>query len=235
MSGPLIRTFVRREGRLTAGQARALRDLWSCYGVDTPDEGGRLDLDALFGRRAPRVLDVGFGDGEALVEMAAADPQRDYLGVEVHRPGVGHCLLRAEEAELANLRVVAVDAIALLRAHLPPCCLDAVHIFFPDPWPKKRHHKRRIVQPAFLDLLAARMVSGATLHLATDWADYAEWMLDTLEPDPRFINTAGPRGFVAPPPPRPQTKFERRGLGKGHVVHDLIYRFEPGLVTGSAS
>nr|WP_274519894.1 MULTISPECIES: tRNA (guanosine(46)-N7)-methyltransferase TrmB [unclassified Halorhodospira] len=220
------RTFVRREGRLTQGQQRALEALWPHYGLDVPEQGA-VDLDALFGRTAPRVLDIGFGDGEALVEMAAADPGRDYLGVEVHRPGVGHCLLCAEQAQVENLRVATVDAVELVRHHLPPRSLAAVHIFFPDPWPKKRHHKRRIVQPAFLDLLAERLVPGGTLHLATDWADYAEWMLDTVEPDERFVNTCGPRAFIPPPPPRPQTKFERRGLRKGHQVHDLIYRLRP--------
>ncbi|MBK5937084.1 MAG: tRNA (guanosine(46)-N7)-methyltransferase TrmB [Halorhodospira halophila] len=222
----LTRTFVRREGRLTQGQQRALEQLWPGFGIDVPEQGV-LDLDGLFGRTAPRVLDIGFGDGEALVEMAAADPGRDYLGVEVHRPGVGHCLLCAEQAQVENLRVATVDAVELVRHHLPPRSLAAVHIFFPDPWPKKRHHKRRIVQPAFLDLLAERLVPGGTLHLATDWADYAEWMLDTVEPDERFENTCGPRAFIPPPPPRPQTKFERRGLRKGHQVHDLIYRLRP--------
>ncbi len=227
----LTRTFVRREGRLTRGQARALDALWPRYGADVP-RAGALDLDALFGRRAPRVLDIGFGDGEALVAMAAGDPQRDYLGVEVHRPGVGHCLLCAEQAGLQNLRVAVVDAAALLHDHLPEQSLEAVYILFPDPWPKKRHHKRRLVQPELLELLATRMIPGGTVHLATDWADYAEWMLDTLEPDPRFINTAGPRSFLPPPPPRPQTKFERRGLGKGHTVHDLVYRLEPVAAQG---
>nr|WP_207161139.1 tRNA (guanosine(46)-N7)-methyltransferase TrmB [Halorhodospira halophila] len=211
---------------MTQGQQRALEGLWPQFGVDVP-ERGVIDLDGLFGRAAPRVLDIGFGDGEALVEMAAADPERDYLGVEVHRPGVGHCLLCAEQAGLDNLRVATVDAVELVRHHLPGPSLETVQIFFPDPWPKKRHHKRRIIQPAFLDLLAERLVPGGALHLATDWADYAEWMLDTLEADARFENTCGPRAFVPPPPPRPQTKFERRGLRKGHQVHDLIYRLRP--------
>ena len=223
----LTRTFVRREGRLTRGQARALDALWPHYGVDPPTEGP-LALDRLFGREAPRVLDIGFGDGEALVEAAAGDPQRDYLGVEVHRPGVGHCLLCAEQAEVANLRVSTLDAVALVRHHLPAGAFAEVRILFPDPWPKKRHHKRRLIQPAFLDLLVPCMQPGARLHLATDWADYAEWMLDTLEPDPRFTNSYGERCFVPPPPPRPQTKFERRGVSKGHTVHDLIYRLEAG-------
>ena len=215
-----MRSFVRREGRLTRGQARALERLWPAYGV-VPE--GVLELDALFGRRAPRVLDIGFGDGEALVEMAAGDPQRDYLGAEVYRPGVGHCLLCAEAAELANLRVTPLDAVALLREHLPPASLDEVLILFPDPWPKKRHHKRRIVQPAVLDLLAGRLRGGGVLHLATDRADYAAWMLETLEADPRFTNLAGAGRFLPPPAPRPETKFERRGRELGHEVFDLRY------------
>ena len=220
------RTFVRREGRLTQGQQRALEALWPHYGLDVPEQGA-VDLDALFGRTAPRVLDIGFGDGEALVEMAAADPDRDYLGVEVHRPGVGHCLLCAEQAQVENLRVATVDAVELIHRHLSARSLAAVQIFFPDPWPKKRHHKRRIFQADFAGLVADRLVPGGLLHLATDWADYSEWMLETLEADERFENTCGPGAFVPPPPPRPQTKFERRGLRKGHTVHDLIYRLRP--------
>ncbi len=222
----LLRTFVRREGRLTQGQARALEALWPRFGLDCPASGA-LDLDALFGRCAPRVFDIGFGDGEALVEMAAGDPQRDFIGVEVHRPGVGHCLLCAEEADVHNLRVATVDGVDLLRHHMPPSSLDRVQAFFPDPWPKKRHHKRRLIQPAFLDLLAERLAPEGVLHLATDWADYAEWMVATLEPDPRFINSADPGPYWAGPPPRPRTKFERRGIAKGHAVYDLIYRFRP--------
>ncbi len=220
------RTFVRREGRLTRGQARALETLWPHYGIDLPNSG-QLDLDALFGRSASRVLDIGFGDGEALVQMAAADSERDYIGAEVHRPGVGHCLLCAEASGVSNVRVTTLDAVELVRDYLPRRSLDAVSILFPDPWPKKRHHKRRLVQPAFLDLLEPCLVPDATIHLATDWLAYAEWMLDTLEPDPRFVNTSGEQAFVPSPPPRPPTKFERRGQERGHVAYDLIYRFHP--------
>ena len=152
---PPLRSFVRREGRITRGQARALERLWPVFGLEPQ---GVINLEGVFGRVAPRVLDIGFGDGDALVEMAAADPWRDYLGAEVHRPGVGHCLQCAEQQQLSNLRVVCLDAVDMLRHHLPEHCLSAVQIFFPDPWPKKRHHKRRLIQPEFIELLAARMV-----------------------------------------------------------------------------
>ncbi|MBK1734206.1 tRNA (guanosine(46)-N7)-methyltransferase TrmB [Halorhodospira abdelmalekii] len=215
------RSFVRREGRLTRGQAAALERLWPRYGVESE---GVIDLDQLFGRNAERVLDIGFGNGEALVAMAAADPARDYLGVEVHRPGIGHCLRSAEQHGLGNLRLFAGDAVELLRAHLPERSLAAVHLFFPDPWPKKRHHKRRLLQPAFLDLLVPRLTPGAILHLATDWEEYALAMLACLEADARWVNLAGRGAFLPPPPPRPRTKFERRGLQRGHTVYDLRYR-----------
>ncbi len=220
-----LRSFVRREGRMTTGQQRALERLWPAYGVDLPE--GPLDLAALFGRAAPCVLDIGFGNGETLVAMAAADPDRNYLGVEVHRPGVGHCLLDAEEAEVNNLRVVVADAVEVMSRHLPPESLAAIHIYFPDPWPKKRHHKRRLIQRSFLELAADRLEPGGLLHLATDWKDYAEWMSGLLEDDDRFINTAAPHRYLPDPPPRPETKFERRGLRRGHQVFDLIYQRMP--------
>ncbi|MCG5530307.1 tRNA (guanosine(46)-N7)-methyltransferase TrmB [Halorhodospira halochloris] len=216
-----LRSFVRREGRLTPGQARALERLWTVYGLEPQ---GVVELDQVFGRAAPRVLDIGFGDGEALVEMAADDPQRDYIGVEVHRPGLGHCLQYAEQMQLSNLRLISMDAVDLLTNHIPERSLSAVNIFFPDPWPKKRHHKRRLIQPNFLELLASRLQRGALLHLATDWADYAQWMVEVVEADGRYTNTAGPGQYLSYPPPRPQTKFERRGIQRGHAVYDLIYR-----------
>ena len=221
-----LRSFVRREGRMTGGQQRALERLWPVYGVDLPP--GPLDLAALFGRAAPCVLDIGFGNGETLVAMAAADPDRNYLGVEVHRPGVGHCLLAAEEAEVSNLRVLVADAVEVMSRHLAPGSLAAIHIYFPDPWPKKRHHKRRLIQRSFLDLAADRLEPGGVLHLATDWEDYAEWMSELLEDDDHFANTAAPHHYLPDPPPRPETKFERRGLRRGHKVFDLIYQRPDG-------
>ncbi len=217
-----IRSFVRREGRITPAQQRALTECWPRYGAEFG--GGALDLDALFGRHAPRTLEIGFGDGETLVALATAHPERDYLGIEVHAPGVGHCLLRAAAAGLANLRVVRHDAVEVLERGLAPGALEEVLIYFPDPWPKKRHHKRRLVQPAFAALLASRLAPGGTLRLATDWAPYAEWMREVLDASPAFANAAGADGFVPRPAARPVTKFERRGARLGQAARDLEYR-----------
>ncbi|MFE8033580.1 tRNA (guanosine(46)-N7)-methyltransferase TrmB [Thiohalocapsa marina] len=218
-----VRSFVLREGRLTTGQARAFSELWPRFGVDRRPEQP-LDLPALFGNGNPCVLEIGFGNGESLAKMAQSQPGRNFLGLEVHRPGVGHLLLEIERRELDNLRVMRADALELLRDGLAPGSLAAVQLFFPDPWPKKRHHKRRIVQPAFLRLVARALASGGTFHAATDWEPYAEHMLATLEAaDTLFRNAAGRGRFSPRPPERPQTKFERRGEGLGHRVHDLIY------------
>lgn len=217
-----IRSFVRREGRLTPGQARALERLWPRYGLDA--EGAPLDLDALFGRAAPRVLEIGFGDGEALVHMAAAAAQQDFLGIEVHRPGVGRLLRRLEELGLDNVRVFCADATEVLATRIPPAALDAVHLFFPDPWPKKRHHKRRIVQPAFVQVLRGRLRIGGLFHMATDWEEYAAHMLEVMSAAEGFSNTAPEGGYVARPPQRPLTKFEARGHARGHGVWDLVFR-----------
>ncbi|OOG23977.1 tRNA (guanosine(46)-N7)-methyltransferase TrmB [Thioalkalivibrio denitrificans] len=214
-----IRSFVRREGRLTPGQQRALETLWPRYGIDFSEEP--LDLAAIFGRSAPVTLEIGFGNGESLAQMAEAAPERDFLGIEVHRPGVGRLLARIEALGLTNLRVMCHDAVEVLEHRIAPGCLDTVQIFFPDPWHKKRHHKRRLIQPAFVALLATRLRSGGTLHLATDWEDYARHMLDVLNASPEFRNTAD--GFAPRPPHRPLTKFEQRGQTRGHGVWDLIF------------
>ena len=216
-----IRSFVRREGRITVAQSRALQELWPRYGVDY--DGAALDLDRLFGRRAPRTLEIGFGDGETLVALASAEPGRDFLGLEVHAPGVGHCLLRAAEAGLSNLRVIRHDAVEFLQRSVAPGALDEVLVYFPDPWPKKRHHKRRIVQSAFAALIASRLAPGGRLRLATDWVPYAQWMREVLDPSPDYDNAAGARGYVPRPATRPVTKFERRGTRLGHEVRDLQY------------
>jgi tRNA (guanine-N7-)-methyltransferase len=217
-----VRSFVKRGGRLTPSQARALATLWPRFGIDPP--AGVLDLDAAFGRRAPRSLEIGFGNGENLAELAARHPERDYLGVEVHEPGVGHLLLRIEREGLGNIRVIRHDAVEVVAHWLPPACLDEILIFFPDPWHKKRHHKRRLVQSGFLDQLARVMAPGARLHLATDWAPYAEQMFEACEAHGAFENDVPGGSFAPRPDTRPVTKFERRGLRLGHEVFDLLYR-----------
>ena len=215
-----VRSFVRREGRITRSQQRALDDLLPRYGVDLD---GLLDLDAAFGRRAPRTLEIGFGNGASLAKMAARAPDQDFLGVEVHRPGVGHLLLEIERYQLTNLRAVCIDAVELLERHIAPASLDRVLLFFPDPWPKSRHHKRRILQPAFVATICERLKPGGLFHMATDWQPYAEQMLAVMDAAPGFRNSAG-RGQYAPKPDyRPETKFERRGLRLGHGVWDLVF------------
>ena len=217
-----IRSFVQRAGRITRAQERALAELWPRFGIDyspTP-----LDLDAVFGRRAPRVLEIGIGDGETLLELARQRPDADFLGVEVHRPGIGHCLLGIDEIGLANIRLVSHDAVEVLERQLQDASLDEVLLYFPDPWPKKRHHKRRIVQPAFAALLATRLKPGGSFRLATDWAPYAEHMLEVLRASPSFSNASATGDYVPRPTSRPLTKFERRGERLGHEVFDLEFR-----------
>ncbi|MEJ2383192.1 MAG: tRNA (guanosine(46)-N7)-methyltransferase TrmB [Xanthomonadales bacterium] len=217
-----VRSYVLRKGRITEGQRRALEELWPRYGVE-PGEGP-LDFAALFGNDRPVILEIGFGNGAATWRMARARPDENYLGVEVHRPGVGHLLLKIEEHGLENVRVACEDAVDLLRRRVPDASLDGVRIFFPDPWHKKRHHKRRLVQAPFVALLARRMKPGAILHIATDWAPYAEHMVAVLAEAPAFENRS-PRGEFCPRPDwRPPTRYERRGERLGHDVFDLVYR-----------
>jgi tRNA (guanine-N7-)-methyltransferase len=216
-----IRSFVKRGGRVTVAQDRALVDLWPRYGLDFHPVP--LDLDAVFGRSAPRVLEIGFGDGDTLVQLATLRADRDFLGIEVHPPGVGHCLLAAEAAGLTNLRVVQHDAVEVLEHAIPDAAFDEALIYFADPWPKKRHHKRRLVQPPFLRLLATKLKAGGVLRLATDWEPYAEWMLEALAAVPEFRNRAPDGRYVPRPPERPVTKFERRGERLGHVARDLEF------------
>jgi tRNA (guanine-N7-)-methyltransferase len=178
----------------------------------------------VFGREAPRVLEIGFGDGEALIAMARRNPDRDYLGIEVHRPGIGRLLIQADALGLWNLKVVCADAVEVLSHSVTDAAFQRVHVFFPDPWPKKRHHKRRLIQPVFAALLTRKLVLGGHLHLATDWEDYAWQMLEVLETTPQLINTAPKGEFAARPGERPLTKFERRGQRLGHGVYDLIFQ-----------
>jgi tRNA (guanine-N7-)-methyltransferase len=216
-----VRSFVRRTGRATAAQRRALAELLPRFGVATSN--GTLDLVALFGRDARRVLDVGFGDGEALVTSAINNPDIDYLGVEVHEPGVGHLLLLLEQAALTNVRVIVRDAVEVAEL-LPTASFAVVDLFFPDPWPKKRHHKRRLVQPAFVAEVARVLVAGGFFHVATDWADYARHTREVLAASEPFeeVQASGLGG--EPLALRPPTKFERRGRRLGHDVYDLFYR-----------
>jgi tRNA (guanine-N7-)-methyltransferase len=217
-----VRSFVLRQGRATAGQERALTQLWPKYGVEYSP--ARLDLQALFGRAAPRMLEIGFGAGEALLEFATAHPEMDCIGIEVHRPGVGRLLLGAEASALRNLRVICHDAVEVLQQQLAPASIALVHIFFPDPWPKKRHHKRRLIQPPFVELLAKAIAPGGTLRLATDWEPYAQHMREVLDASAAFVNVASEAGFVVRSAERALTRFEQRGQRLGHGVWDLEYR-----------
>lgn len=216
-----IRSFVRREGRLTKGQQRALDDLWGNFGVDNADTV--LDLDGLFGRTAPKVLEIGFGNGVSLAQMAAAHPEFDYLGIEVHHPGVGALLLLVEEQELRNVRIACDDAVEVLKKRIPDDSLDRVQLFFPDPWHKRRHHKRRILQPDFVALLGQKVKDGGIFHLATDWEDYAQQMLSVMNAAPGFHNLAANKAYSPRPDTRPLTKFEQRGQRLGHGVWDLLF------------
>ncbi len=218
-----IRSFQPRRSRVTTGQADALQRLWPLWGLDI--DGRRvIDLAELFGNDHPVVLEIGFGMGEATAQMAAADPGTDILAVDVHTPGQGNLLALAHRAGLTNVRVGNGDAIILLREMLAPDSLAGLRVYFPDPWPKKRHHKRRLIQPEFLDLAATRLAPGAIVHCATDWEPYAEQMLDVLTAHPAYENTVAGGGFAPRPEQRPLTRFEGQGLDKGHVVNDLLFR-----------
>ena len=216
-----IRSFVLREGRITPAQQRAFAEHWARFGVDYT--GASRDLDALFGRRAPRVLEIGFGNGEALAWAGGHDPARDYLGIEVHRPGVGRLINTLAAHAAGNVRIWNHDAVEVLRDEIPEAALDEVRIWFPDPWPKKRHHKRRLIQPAFVELLTDRVKPGGLLHLATDWPEYASHMQEVLAVQPGWRLRAGESGESKRPEWRIETRFERRGLDLGHPVTDLLY------------
>ena len=215
-----VRSFVLRQGRMSPAQQRALDEAWPRFGVPFAPEP--LDWVALFGRHAPVVLEIGCGMGETTAAIAAAHPDRDFLGVEVHAPGVGSLLKRIVDAKLSNLRIVRHDAVEVVERMIPLQSLAGIHVFFPDPWPKKRHHKRRLLKPAFVHALALRLRSGGYLHAATDWEDYANEMLATFSAEPLLANAA--QGFAERPSWRPQTKFEARGLKLGHAVFDVLFR-----------
>ena len=221
-----VRSFVLRQGRFTPAQQRAFDELWPRFGLDfiSPESPGAVrDFDAAFGRQAPCVLEIGFGNGEALRYAAPRDPARDYIGIEVHAPGVGRLLNALAADGTGNVRLYHHDAVEVLEGDIADASLDEVRIYFPDPWNKKRHIKRRLLNPAFAGLLVRKLAPGGRLHLATDWHDYAEQMWDVLDSTPGLRNRAGPRGHVPRPPWRPQTHFESRGQQLGHGVWDLLY------------
>ena len=219
MTHPPIRSYVLRQGRFSPAQQRAYADLLPRFGVQYAPEP--VDFRALFGRSAPVVAEIGFGMGETTARIAAAHPATDFLAVEVHSPGVGSLLKHLEAAGLENVRIVQHDAVEVLRDMVPPASLAGVHLFFPDPWPKKRHHKRRLVQPAFATLVASRLAPGGYFHVATDWEDYANQVLEVLQTTPGLRNTVA--GFAPRPEWRPETKFERRGIDLGHGVWDIVF------------
>lgn len=216
-----IRSFVLRAGRITEAQERALVSEWPRYGIDYTS--APIDLPATFGRDVPRSLEIGFGNGDNLFAIARARPEHDHVGVEVHRAGVGHLMWAAAQAELTNLRVICHDAVEVLEHCIAPASLDEVLILFPDPWHKKRHHKRRLIQPAFVDLLASRLHLGGRLQLATDWEPYAIQMLEVVGANMAFKNLAGDAGFMPRPTWRALTRFEKRGHRLGHGVWDLSF------------
>jgi tRNA (guanine-N7-)-methyltransferase len=220
---PLVRprSFVVR-GRKTEAQQRAIDELWPSFGVEF--DGTPLDLDAVFGRTAPRVAEIGFGNGENLLTLAERHPDRDFLGIEVHGAGIGRVLGAMRDRGIGNIRIVRHDAVEVFERGLPEGSLDEILIFFPDPWPKARHHRRRLIQPEFAGLLVRALAPDGVLRLATDWEPYAEHMIEVLDAEPRLVNLAGDARFVPRPDDRPVTKFERRGERLGHAIFDLAYR-----------
>lgn len=219
-----IQSFVRRSGRLTEGQKSGLNELWPIFGVDLPGE--KVDLDRLFDKKQPIVLEIGFGNGDSLLEMALNTPEKNFLGIEVYEAGVGRLINEANKHQLTNLKIIKDDAVEVLKHHIHNESFDAFQLFFPDPWHKKKHHKRRIVQAEFLDLISRKLKPNAIIHMATDWEDYAIHMMETLENHPNFKNTMSAHNYSIRPQYRPITKFERRGERLGHGVWDLIFTKE---------
>lgn len=216
-----VQSFVLREGRLTNAQAKAIEDNWPTMGLNHTD--GLLNLESVFGRKAPVVLEIGFGMGASLVEMAGKEPDKDFIGIEVHRPGVGNCLAEANVAELPNLRVFNHDAVEVLADNIADGSLARIQLFFPDPWHKKRHHKRRLVQADFVQNLRKKLAIGGVFHMATDWENYAEHMLEVMRDAEGFENQSNNNDYVPRPEQRPLTKFEQRGHRLGHGVWDLMF------------
>lgn len=215
-----VRSFVLRQGRMSNAQGRAHEALMPRFGI--PFRAEKLELDQAFGRSAPKILEIGFGMGDSTAQIARSNPKNDYLCIEVHTPGVGSLLKQIEESGLSNIRIIQHDAVEVLKYMLNPDTLDGVHIFFPDPWPKKRHHKRRLIQPEFVALLCERLKTGGYLHAATDWEEYATHILATFSAEPLLANTA--TDYAPRPDYRPLTKFEQRGLKLGHGVWDIVFK-----------
>jgi tRNA (guanine-N7-)-methyltransferase len=217
-----VRSFVLRGGRLTRGQKRAIDEYWPRFGIDKDEL--RLDFKTLFGNDGSVIMEIGFGNGDAIRQMAQARPAENYLGVEVHQPGVGHLLLKMKQHGITNIRIANDDAVEFLRERVAEESLAGVRIYFPDPWPKKRHQKRRLIQSSIVKLLASRMFLGAVLHLATDWGPYAEHMLQVMRSSDDFVNLSPSGDFCDRPQWRPQTRYERRGVRLGHQVRDLLFK-----------
>mgnify|MGYP000323572570 FL=1 len=220
-SHPRIRSFIRRQGRATAGQQNAIDNVWDNYCLD-PEK--TYDYAQVFGRDAPLIVEIGFGNGSSLAAMAEANPDLNYLGIEVHRPGIGHLMLLLEEKGISNVKIYHHDAIEILEQKIPDHSLSGVHLFFPDPWQKRRHHKRRIVRPSFVDLLNDKLIPDGYFHAATDWDHYAKDMLKTLSANNKLRNTSTNNQYCERPEYRPLTKFENRGVRLGHGVWDLIFK-----------
>jgi tRNA (guanine-N7-)-methyltransferase len=217
-----IRSFVLRKGRLTTAQQHALDELWPFYGIDNAET--RLDFDDHFERKADVIVEIGFGNGESTWQMAQHEADKNFIGIEVHEPGVGHLLMALEEHGIENVRIACEDAVVFLEQRIEPGSLAGVRIYFADPWPKKRHHKRRLIQPEFVSLLARCTASGGILHLATDWQPYAEHMLEVMQSSPDFVNLSPTGDYCEQPDWRPSTKYEKRGQRLGHEVRDLLFR-----------
>lgn len=217
-----IRSFVLRKGRLTSAQQHALDELWPFYGIEKGET--LLDFDDHFDRSADVIVEIGFGNGESTWQMAQREADKNFIGIEVHEPGVGHLLMALEEHGISNVRIACEDAVPFMQQRIPPASLAGVRIYFADPWPKKRHHKRRIIQPEFVSLLARSIASGGMLHLATDWQPYADHMLEIMQSSPDFVNLSAGGDYCEQPDWRPSTKYEARGKRLGHEVRDLMYR-----------
>ncbi len=217
-----IRSFVRRQGRITPGQQRALNTLWSKFGIDFTK--AYINFDAIFQRQAAKILEIGFGMGDSLLTMAQQQPEYDFIGIEVYEPGVGHLLNLINQHQITNIRVICADAIEVIKHMIPDDSLHKIQIYFPDPWPKKRHHKRRLINASFLDLIHPKLNQQATLHLATDWEPYAEHMMTVLTSHKQFTNCYGAGQFSPHTTTRPLTKFEHRGQQRGHVIRELIFK-----------